>query len=220
MQLHTALDATFIGSLRRRLSNRGRARSHSRSSSLLFLDMSEHVDWMTRTDESLDDPATTPAHTLLIFEVPDLQSVCFNHGERQFRVERPQAITVRDVLFELDAFLHRRAPMLVGNFTTLTDEKKRMLLGDLGDREEAPRVEIVNLHSVATATTTGTPDSSESSLASAASTSRPGKDSGESVIRRWLGDKTVFAGLRCSENHDFKLIVRMAKPNGKTSLTG
>ena len=31
----------------------------------------------------------------------------------------------------------------------------------------------------------------------------------ESVLRRWLGDRCVFGGMKVAENHDFKVVVRM-----------
>ncbi|KAL5525130.1 hypothetical protein ACEPAF_8999 [Sanghuangporus sanghuang] len=92
--------------------------------SLVALDMSTPIDWSARTEAWLDEPATRPAQTTLLLEIPELQRVCLNHGERQFRIERAGGISVRDILIELDKFLHRPAPKLVGNFRTAKIPKK------------------------------------------------------------------------------------------------
>ncbi|KAL5498309.1 hypothetical protein ACEPAH_2451 [Sanghuangporus vaninii] len=189
--------------------------------SLVALDMSAPIDWSARTEAWLDEPATRPAQTTLLLEVPELQRVCLNHGERQFRIERARGISVRDILIELDKFLHRPAPKLVGNFrtakvpksgacagvTTTTSEDGEGESDELVDRPRSPRA--VSLEVAVTVT----PDSSESSFSSSSSESAEKKKPGESVLTRWMGDKTVFGGLRRAENHDYKLFVKMVKPD-------
>ncbi|KAL5520456.1 hypothetical protein ACEPAG_9680 [Sanghuangporus baumii] len=257
-------DPSLLGSLKRSLSRRGslsvkkhnRDRSASTASpsptspssptstpttkhsqtrpSLVALDMSHSIDWSARTETWLDEPATRPAQTTLLLEIPELQRVCLNHGERQFRIERTSGISVRDILIELDKFLHRPAPKLVGNFRTaklpqsgvVSVSTSVSVSGDADDgdgesdeqlvvfdRPRSPKAVSLDVNSASV-----TPDSSESSFASssdASSGSASGKKQspGESVLTRWLGEKTVFGGLKRAENHDFKLFVKMVKPN-------
>ncbi|KAL5478815.1 hypothetical protein ACEPAI_2092 [Sanghuangporus weigelae] len=188
--------------------------------SLVALDMSTPTDWSARTEAWLDEPATRPAQTTLLLEIPELQHVCLNHGERQFRIERTAGISVRDILIELDKFLHRPAPKLVGNFRSAKVPKSGVVSGDadgegdeLVERPRSPKA--VSLEVDANVT----PDSSESSFSSSsdASSAFGKKQSGESVLTRWLGEKTVFGGLKRAENHDFKLFVKMVKPDRDVS---
>lgn len=197
MKLHSALDPTLRSTLRRRLSNRGIS---SRVNSLIELDMAERIDWSTKMDAYLDEPATTPAHTMLLFELPELRDLCVNHGERQFRIVRTQPITVRDVLVELDEFLHRRVPTLVGFPKSFGIGAQKLASEGLENQQQPTVVGFAN----------STPVSSEDSLSSGDSI-----PSNDTVMTRWLGEKSAFAGAKCAENHDFKLIVKMTKPNTK-----
>ena len=187
--------------------------------------MSKRIDWTARTEAWLDEPATRPAQTTLLLEIPELASICLNHGERQFRIERTHAISVRDILIELDKFLHRPAPKLVGNFKTAKVQKAAVALvtsgsvsansgesdgdGDeLVERPRSPRAVSLEVNVIG-CEDGRTPDTSESSLSSESAEKKPT----ESVLTRWLGEKTVFAGLKRAENHDYKLFVKMVKPN-------
>ncbi|THH07573.1 hypothetical protein EW145_g3278 [Phellinidium pouzarii] len=209
MQLHSSLDPSLLGSLKRNLSRKGRC-------SYVDLDMSARIDWLAKTDAFLDEPATSPPRTTLYIECAGLAEVCVNHGERQFRIVRTEAITVRDVLVELDRYLHRRAPVLSFKAVhpgRVTSAKERRLSGGSSSDEGSLRRRSVEIE---------VPAQSEESLSSgsdadpAVSTDDVNhysvEASEESLMSKWLGEKTTFSGLKCAENHDFKLIVRMVKP--------
>ncbi|KAH8112069.1 hypothetical protein DFH11DRAFT_1728887 [Phellopilus nigrolimitatus] len=204
MKPHSALDPTLLGSLKRHLPGK-------RRNSLLDLDMSSRVDWLAKTDAFLDEPATSPPHTTLYIELAGLDARCANHGDRQFKIERACAITVRDVLAELDAFLHRRAP-------ELTFVPAARGAGAEGAATGVRRV--VRLEH---------PAESCDSLSSASSSEEDpvfedgghGESvfvtglAGESLMARWLDGRSSFAGVKRADNHDFKLIVHMVKPSAK-----
>ncbi|PAV15779.1 hypothetical protein PNOK_0863700 [Pyrrhoderma noxium] len=63
--------------------------------------------------------------------------------------------------------------------------------------------------------------SSSSSLSPPAtpppSTPSPPPTEDETVLQKWLGEKTIFSGIKRAPNHDFRLIVKMTKPIATSS---
>ena len=248
MQVHRSLNPSFSVAVRRRLSfrrsndekftNQAGQRPRSPPHTYHGIDMSSRIDWASMEDPVLDHPATNPPRTLLLIEVPELQSVCMNHGERVFKVERGgEPIRVRDVLFELDAFLHRRAPTLVGSFARPEEMKLQPFTNTHVRHSSSTSTESDDSTAMSTCKpplalavqncgspvsvdlprVTITPDRSDSTLESSVSGGGGARsdeaeaacDFDESVLAKWLGERRVFAGMKKAENHDYKLIARM-----------
>lgn len=198
--------------------------------------MTQRISWSKFSDPTgtLDEPATSPARTFLLVEVPELQAACINHGERIFKVERGgKDITVRDVLEELDTFLHRRAPgfatrkphggEMVGDYSCAKDGQTHgrrtsstsSESAGSSDEHQSP-LPLIAVREGDAAVAVGLP--SETSLDRSDGTVESSHSGAcekdiyvyeETVLARWLGEKRVFAGMRRADNHDFKLIAKM-----------
>lgn len=144
-------------------------------------------------------------------------------------------VSLRDVLVGLDKFLHRRTHKLGFTYDVEEEERKRrrsekqpasaqetlpspsenvpvvqLTVSPPDDGSSGSSSTTTSIESFGIGAETGTPVSSSSPSPPATPPLPQTED--ETVLQKWLGDKSVFMGALPAPHHDYCMIVRMTKP--------